>query len=321
MDDPRFVADDDPQELLRTQMDDQEWERVIRAEEKALLEGHQEVRPPLQILCQGLNLRGEEKERIESEIRRVIVEEISREKRAWLQGLIEEQEPPQPGDYADTVALGEVRLGGAVGGLNLPRAAVRRIEARVQRRIQPTVERFVDRQDPSADTCVCAYTTGWPEFSFTFLQPDGTYAPVIPENIPPWGLTLLLPPQPCPAFVSCQIYPNVIRMFAQRLPALSPDEMIVGLRIETDWAKEIEGVNFCYGRQIAVFQDQPSAVPTEMMIRKPGCGPGYVYTINFRRPGFLGIWGTVGYPNTDNFWAAAGGYKLTFKWVADESWI
>lgn len=319
MDAPRFIADDaDPQEVLRTQMDDQEWERIIRAEEKALLEGHQEERPPLRVVCQGLNLRGEEKERIESEFRQVIAEEVSKEKRAWLQGTMEEQEPPPRSDNAINVVLGGGSLRGPLGGLNLPRAATKRIEARVQRRIQPTVERFANGQEPSPDSCLCAYTTGWPEIPFTFLQPDGTRAPVIPEIPPNHWLSLgaqgtPIPPRPCP--VGCDWPGHVIWMQAQRLPELGPNEMIVGLRIDTDWAKEIEGYNFCYGRQSAVFQGQPSGVPTEMLIRKPGCGSGYVDTIHFRRPGFLGIWGAVAYPNPDNFWAAAGGYRLTFRWL------
>jgi hypothetical protein len=94
------------------------------------------------------------------------------------------------------------------------------------------------------------------------------------------------------------------------------DRMIVSLASQTAWAKAIEAWNFCAGRQAEVFQGGPSTVPNAMTMFD-GCGSGHTDTLNFNKPGFLGIWRTVLCPNESDFWAMLRGRRADFVWVRD----
>ena len=101
-------------------------------------------------------------------------------------------------------------------------------------------------------------------------------------------------------------------------PFLRPDEMIIGLRTDMDWPKELECYNYCHGRQFAVYQDGPSGSAVSMRItRATTCAVGLTDTIVFRKPQVFGIWGNVGWINSINFWLAAGRRRITFRWVRD----
>jgi hypothetical protein len=84
----RFINDEKARDdVRRAFMRDPERERQLHAMEQALLKGVRKEIPPLQILLRGLDIQGDEKERIESEIRQVVVEEIITEERARLRGV------------------------------------------------------------------------------------------------------------------------------------------------------------------------------------------------------------------------------------------
>jgi len=118
-------------------------ERDVRATADALLKGRWE--PPLQVLIQGLNLEEEAKDRVESEIRQTVVEELVEDALAQLRGVQPEPEegPPPNEGGAISVSLGGLSMPQSLGGLDLPAADARRIEARVQQKIQPIVSSFM----------------------------------------------------------------------------------------------------------------------------------------------------------------------------------
>jgi len=295
-------ADSTPQEVTRALIGDQGVERG-----KALLEGVREEHPPLQIILRGLDIEGEEKQNLETAIRQVIVEEMIKE--------IEEQQALPLGSqgYEDAPPRPETALSVSLRELNLPTALVERTENRVQERVQPLVAPYVSM----ASQCICTVLPAdVRELSFLFLQPDGSLAPAIPPDDPNSVLEVIL------HYTIPHDYENYDLFYLdphpQRLPELRPDEMIIGLRTDMEWPKELEAYNYCHGRQYAVYQDGPSGVAIEMRITKPGgCGMGLTDTIVFRKPKFLGIWTSVGWINSSNFWAAAGGHRITFRWFAD----
>jgi hypothetical protein len=322
----RLMGDESEVEDLRRDLVDP-LEREARATTDALLKGRGE--PPLQIHIQGLNLEGEAKDRIESEIRRIVVEELVEDARAQLRGGQPEPEEgvPLDEDAAISVSLGGLRMPRSLGGLDLPAADARRIEARVQQKIQPIVASFMppgnSAAGPNGDdalggtvrshggpsTCVCAHNT--PTTRFRLPTPDGTGTTDLSTLDP------LSAPPPAPYIIA--IFPNnwdVIRMTVSRSLVVPSDRMIVSLAIATAWAKALEAWNFCWGRQAEVFQGGPSTVPNEMTIFD-GCGPGHAHTLNFNKPEFLGFWGTKLRPNSFDFWSMLRGRRVDFVWVSD----
>lgn len=200
----------------------------------------------------------------------------------------------------------------SLGGLDLPSAAARRIEARVQRKIQSIVARFVPPSNSAPwPECTCIHNT--PTTSFLVTAKDGSRTTDLS----------LLDPQPDPGepYV-IGLYPswypdNLIAMTVSRSAAVVPsDRMIVSLASRTRWPKAIEAWNFCVGRQAEVFQPGPSDVPNEMQI-VDGCGPGRTDTLNFNKPGFMGVWHTVLRPNESDFWAMLRGRRADFVWLKD----
>jgi hypothetical protein len=95
---------------------------------------------------------------------------------------------------------------------------------------------------------------------------------------------------------------------------LGASDMLVGLASEVDWAKEIVSWNLCRGRLASVYQAQASASPNFMQLKR-GCDGAD--TILFKKPTFLGLWGTVGNFDFQLFWTVFGGKRLTFTWVFD----
>jgi hypothetical protein len=143
------------------------------------------------------------------------------------------------------------------------------------------------------------------------LAPDGTLTTDLSVLDP------LIPPPPAPYRLG--ILPNAwdeIAMTVSRSVVLPSDRMSISLTSQTAWAKALEAWNFCAGRQAEVFQGGPSTVPNEMTIFD-GCGPGHTDTLNFNKPGFFGIWGTVWRPNESDFWATLRGRRVDFDWRRD----
>jgi hypothetical protein len=322
----RLIRDESEFEDVRRDLVDP-LEREARATADALLKGRRE--PPLQIHIQGLNLEGEAKDRIESEIRRTVVEELLEDARAQLRGgqPEPEEEPPLDEDAAISVSLGGLRMPRTLGGLGLPAADARRIEARVQQKIQPIAGSFMPPSNSAAgpngddalggtvrfhggpSTCMCAHGTSTD--TFRLPTPDGTGTTDLSTLDP------LSAPPPAPYVIA--IFPNNrdgIRMTVSRSLVVPSDRMIVSLAIATAWAKAIEAWNFCWGRQAEVFQGGPSTVPNEMTIFD-GCGPGHTHTLNFNKPEFLGFWGTKFRPNSFDFWSMLRGRRVDFVWVLD----
>jgi hypothetical protein len=324
----RLIGDEseveDVEDLRRDLVDP--LEREARATTDALLKGRWE--PPLQIHIQGLNLEGEAKERIESELRRTVVEELLEDARAQLRGVQPEPEEglPLDEDAAISISLGGLRMPRSLGGSGLPAADARRIEARVRQKIEPIVASFMppgnSAAGPNGDdalggtvrahggtsTCVCAHNT--PTDTFRIDTPDGTGTT---------DLSTLNPVDPPPAPYVIAVFLNnwdALRMTVSRSLVVPSDRMIVSLAIDTDWAKALEAWNFCWGRQAEVFQGGPSTVPNEMTIYD-GCGPGHTHTLNFRKPEFLGIWGTKFRPNSFDFWSMLRGRRVDFVWRFD----
>jgi hypothetical protein len=282
--------------------------------------------PPLQIRIRGLNL-GEAKEHIESEIRHIVVEELvenalARWRGAWLEP---QDQPPADDGPAISVSLVGLSLPQSLGGLDLPPADARRIEAQVQQRIQALVAPYTPPRssatDPDGDalgptiqshggpsSCICVHNT--PTNQMKILAPDGTLTTDLSVLDP------LIPPPPRPYRLG--ILPNAwdeIAMTVSRSVVFPSDRMSISLTSQTQWAKALEAWNFCAGRQAEVFQGGPSTVPNEMTIFD-GCGPGHTDTLNFNRPGwFFGIWGTVWRPNESDFWATLRGRRVDFDWV------
>lgn len=325
----RLIGDESEVDYLRRDLVDP-LEREVRATADALLNGRWE--PPLQILLRGLSLEGEAKDRIESEIRRIVVEELVEDRLAQLRGVQPEHEegPPPDEGAAFSVSLGGLRMPQSLGGLDLPPEDARRIEARVQQRIQPIVAPFMPPSNSAAghdgDTlgatvqprsslfsCTCMHNT--PTTRFRIAAPDSssgltTNLGVLDPFIPP-------PPSPYRIGIYADWSPrDLILMIVSRSVVVSSNQMIVSLATATAWAKAIEAWNFCAGRQAEVYQGGPSTVPNVMRIFD-GCGSGNTHTLNFNKPGFLGIWRTVLRPNESDFWAMLGGRRADFVWLRD----
>jgi hypothetical protein len=318
----RLIRDESEFEDLRRDLVDP-LERETRATADALLKGRRE--PPLQIHIQGLNLEGEAKDRIESEIRRTVVEELVEDARAQLRGgqPKPEEGPPLDEGAAISVSLGGLRMPRSLGGLDLPAADARRIEARVQQKIQPIAGSFMPPSNSAAgpngddalggtmrshggpSTCVCGHNTPTTRFQ---VGPGTTDLSTLDPQMPP-------PPAPY-VFALFLNNRDGLRMTVSRSLVLPSDRMIVSLAINTAWAKALEAWNFCAGRQAEVFQGGPSTVPNAMTIFD-GCGPGHTNTLNFNKPQFLGIWGTVFRPNSFDFWSMLRGRRVDFVWVRD----
>jgi hypothetical protein len=320
----RLIDDESEFELLRGELEDP-LEREVRAMADDLLNGRQE--PPLQIRMHGLNL-GKAKAGVESEIRHTVVEALVENALAqWREARLEPQDIlPLDEDAAISVSLGGLSLPQSLGGLDLPPADTRRIEARVQQKIQSIVAPYTPPSNGAADgddlgptlqthggpsSCICVHNT--PTSPMKITTPDGT---------PTTDLSVLdpsMPPPPSPYRIGFYPIENArifIGMTVSRSVEFPGNQMIISLASETAWAKAIEAWNFCAGRQAEVYQGGPSTVPNEMTIFE-GCGPGHTDTLNFNKPGFLGIWGTVYRPNESDFWAMLRGRRVDFVWVRD----
>jgi hypothetical protein len=322
----RLIGDQSEVEDVRRDLVDP-LEREARATaDAALLKGRWE--PPLQIHIQGLNLEGEAKDRIEAELRRTVVEELVEDARAQLRGGQPEPEKglPLDEDAAISVSLGGLRMPRSLGGLGLPAADSRRIEARVRQKIEPIVASFMppgnSAAGPNGDdalggtvrshgggVCICWANT----------TPMGTWRLPTPDGTGTTDLSTLNPGAPPPAPYVIAVFLNnwdALRMTVSRSLVVQSDRMIVSLAIDTAWAKAIEAWNLCEGKQAEVYQGGPSTVPNEMTIFEGSC-PGHVHTIKFNKPQFLGIWGTVFCPDNDDFWAMLRGRRVDFVWRFD----
>jgi hypothetical protein len=222
------------------------------------------------------------------EVTRALIGDQGMERgKALLEGVREEHPPLQIKEqralplgsqgYEDAPPRPEAALSVSLRELNLPTALVERTENRVQERVQPLVAPYVSM----ASQCICtALPAGVWEFPFQFLQPDGSLAAVIPPDDPNRILTFTLDYYIVNDDSNYDLF--YLDPHPQRLPELRPDEMIVGLRTDMDWPKELEAYNYCHGRQVAVYQDGPSGVATYMRITKPGgCAVGLTDTIVF----------------------------------------
>lgn len=94
---------------------------------------------------------------------------------------------------------------------------------------------------------------------------------------------------------------------------LGPNEMLVGLASEVDWAKEIWAWNLCRGRIASVQQNGRNDVASYMLLNN-GCNGAH--TIVFSKPQFFGVWADVNHLDLSLFWTLFGGKRLTFTWVA-----
>jgi hypothetical protein len=330
----RLLGDESEVENVRHDLVDP-LERDVRATADALLEGRQE--PPLQLLIQGLNL-GEAKDRIESEIRRIVVEELVEDALARSRGAQPESEelPPPDEGGAISVSLGGLSMPRSLGGLDLSPADARRVEARVQQKVQPIVAPFIPPNDGGGaagaelgevsdpvvashggpSNCICVHNT--PTTRFLIAAPDSSSGPTTNLGV----LDPFIPPPPTPyRILIIPVIPDWspsdrISMTVSRSLVLPSDRMLVSLASSTAWAKAIEAWNFCEGRQAEVFQGGTSTVPNEMTIFCC-CGPGHAHTLNFNKPGFLGIWRTVLRPWDRDFWAMLRGRRVDFVWLRD----
>jgi hypothetical protein len=97
---------------------------------------------------------------------------------------------------------------------------------------------------------------------------------------------------------------------------IGPDQMLVGLATEVDWAKEIAAWSLCQRRALStVHQERKTSTPDWMVITK-GCR--LTDTVVFRKPGwFFGVWVDVAHFAPEQFWNALGGKAVLFTWVGD----
>jgi hypothetical protein len=296
----------------------------VRATADALLEGRRE--PPLQIHTGGLNLEGDEKERVESELRRIVVDELVDDVLAQG-GRPEPKVLPEP---QDTAAF-EVSLRGlsrswtsSIGrssrglDLDLPEADLRRIEARVKERIKPIVEPLVQSRlgAKAAFSCVCAHTSlGTP---FKVHDPDTgeettdiTVLDRAPDVDPQHDI-----------YWKIGIYPdswNEILLEVSRAPitGYTVDMIDVSLASKTDWDKAIEFRNFCKGKVGELYTSgNTQGHFTSATIRK-GCDPVNTDTLRFTKPGTMGFWHEVWLPNDEDFWNLLGSREARFTWLKD----
>jgi hypothetical protein len=294
----------------------------VRATADALLEGRWE--PPLQIYTRGLSLEGNEKERVESEIRRIVVDELVDD--VLAQGVRPEPKvlPESQGSAAFEVSLRALsgRSTSSIGSssrgldLDLPEADLRRIEARVKERIKPIVESLV-RSRPGARAvrldCVCGHTNlGTP---FKVHDPDTgeettditvlDRAPgVDPQNDTSWKIA---------------IYPdrwNEIVMDVSRdfYPGLAEGHMQIWLKVETDWPKAIELRNFCHGMAGELRCEKGVSSGKEIA---DGCQQDNTQTLRFTKPGTWGFWHEVLHPNYEDLWALLNKRYVYFTWRKD----
>ena len=96
-------------------------ERDVRARVRALLEGRWEQ--PVHVLTKGLNLEGEEKERVETELRQIVAEELLEDLPAQGEQRESEELPPPEGslkslDRAQTEALRADEMGPSIARSN-----------------------------------------------------------------------------------------------------------------------------------------------------------------------------------------------------------
>jgi hypothetical protein len=100
-------------------------------------------------------------------------------------------------------------------------------------------------------------------------------------------------------------------------PPVPKDQVDVGLRAVTDWAKEIWADNLCLGRVAAVFHAGKSTTTMNRMRINFPIGYEGADTIVFRKPGFWGIWHDVAHLPPQQFWRAFGGTRIDFTWLTD----
>ena len=289
----------------------EELKRELRAKADALL-GNRPPHPPIEVLTRGLEAEGSEKERVEAELREIVVEEIVKEA---LEGAGSEQEelPPPRGSGTIEVALGGLSWASTPRGFDLPETALRRIEARVHERIEPIVEPFIVQE---ALGCACFSEPSGEDFRVRDpetqeLTTDITVLDKHPDTKPielqPDYLIAIVPPF------------NVIEMRVRRARQdSSPGFMRVALGNTTEWEKAIEFQNLCYGKAGELYvSGNTDGVYTPSQEIAEGCHRTKTHTLRFTKPGFMKIWHPVFQPRSDHFWDLLEERRVRFLWTVD----
>jgi hypothetical protein len=113
---------------------------------------------------------------------------------------------------------------------------------------------------------------------------------------------------------------DLVRMDITPDRSLRPNETIVQLDNFADitWDKALHPVNHCSGQEAVIFKRATTPGPVGMRItRAVDNRPGTFDTVEFHKPGFLGVWYQAGELDPGSFWALAGGNRVTFIWIHD----
>lgn len=283
---------------------------------------------PVRISVRAPRLADQKRKDLESEIQRVVGEKFEQTHLAQLrEARRKDVKRPSIGDHQmrriikaqiRQGVLGEARRkkygkGAAkvtMSGLALPKENARRIESEVQQIIKQKIMNASNPQSPQ-ELIVCG--CGWP-FGGCCDRP-GTLidlTQIDPLPVPP-GRDL----RETPLLIGLCLDEDVLTMGIwdpdPRDPTeerMTNDQILVGLRNESAWAKEIQGWTTCLCQVDYVHQDRYTGQYVWMFISKE-----QVDTLVFAKAKFLGVMTAMYSFESVEFWKLLGGHILTFDWL------
>ncbi len=310
------------------------WMRLIKDENEMydILEeqiAQLKIKPYLNVSIKGLDLSDEDAARIKSQIQQMVTPDLVKYQQARLQEAKIKHKPPRA--TAELVKHEKAKLRKAkvkklqvidrntinvsLKGLPLPDEDTKRLESQIQQMVKRMLPREIpepkdseiSENSPEVKVYDCAV--------FVYLcYPPGATIPLndlIPEPPHPgrnyYLVAMFLPLDDC--------FPEdwLVMKVEDGAPfGLDPNEALVGLINNTEWAKEIWAWGEGIGTVSWIGQDTTSYNPVWMTI-----SPDVTDTIFFKKARLFGLMGDMYNFDRGNFWTVFLGKRVTFTWMLD----